>query len=110
MCGHGHGSLSAKSGQWSSRSQGAANQFEMRLEESLFLLVLYQGMKTKLGLRGAFKKTFNKWPTCCYPSENVISEKRSTWNLIYLFFVFVFCVNTELKVVFPDICCQIYWQ
>ncbi len=40
--------------------QGAANQFEMWSEESLFLLVLYKGMKTKLGLRRGLQKNFNK--------------------------------------------------
>ncbi len=54
--------------------QGAANQFEMWSEESLFLLVLYEGIKTKQGLRRGLQKNFNQWPTCCFPSEKVISN------------------------------------
>ncbi len=84
--------------------QGAANQFEMWLEESLFLLVLYKGMKTKLGLRRGLKKTFNKWPTYCCPLKRL--NPTCCWYMTT-------CnryVNTELKVVFPDICSQIYWQ
>ncbi len=58
-------------------TQGAANQFEMWSEESLFLLVLYKGMKTKLCLRRGLQKTSinglpvvaplkRLHPTCCY--------------------------------------------
>ncbi len=43
-----------------SGSQGAANQFEMWLGQSLFVLVLYKGKTTKLGLSRGFQKTFNK--------------------------------------------------
>ncbi len=53
--------------EYNTGAQGPANQFEMWLEESLFLLVLYKGMKTKLGLRRGLQKN-NKWPTCCCPS------------------------------------------
>ncbi len=54
-----------------SRPQGAANQFEMWSEESLFLLVLYKGMKTKLGLTRSHQKNINKWPTCCAPLKRL---------------------------------------
>ncbi len=66
-------------------AQGAANQFEMWSEESLFLLVLYKGMKTKLGLRRGLQKNFNKWPTCCCPSEKIISNMLLIYDYMKLF-------------------------
>ncbi len=50
-------------------SYQAQTKFEMWLEEYLFLLVLYKGMKTKLGLKRSLQKNFNKRPTCCCPSK-----------------------------------------
>ncbi len=66
------------------KSQGAANQFEMWLEESLLLLVLYKGMKTKLGLRRGLQKNINKWPTYCCPSEKVISDMLLIYDYMEL--------------------------
>ncbi len=61
-------------------------------------------MKTKLGLSRGLQKNFNKWPTYCCPLKRLYPTccwYMTTWNRY---------VNTELKVVFPDICSQIYWQ
>ncbi len=63
--------------------QGAANQFEMWLGQSLFVLVLYKGKTTKLGLRTGLQMTFNKWPTFCCPLKRLhwtTAIYRDIWN------------------------------